>query len=112
MNILKNDINELVMLLNKSKNSYSNFHSNGQTYKLAKKIREDNLAILCFIKSLENNQSIKAEILLLKAHIIDWLDAWNKHKLKGNYKEDDIFIFNDYKKFPHSVEKKLEIYKS
>ena len=97
---------ELLELLKNSKKTYDNYIINGKTFLYAKKIKFVNQKVLNLIKKLnfEKDNELKKPSIDLKKHIEDWVIIWDKEKLIRNPKDNDVFIFTGYKKYPKDLE--------
>ena len=97
---------ELLELLINSKKTYDNYIINGKTFLYAKKLRLANQEILNLIRKLdfEKDNELKKPSIDLKKHIEDWVIIWDKEKLIRNPKDNDVFIFTGYKKYPKDLE--------
>ena len=97
---------ELLELLINSKKTYDNYIINGKTFLYAKKLRLVNQEILNFFKknNFEKDNELKKPAIDLKKHIEDWVIIWDREKLIRNPKDNDVFIFTGYKKYPKDLE--------
>ena len=97
---------ELLELLINSKKTYDNYIINGKTFLYAKKIKLVNQKVLNLIKKLnfEKDNELKKPSIDLKKHIEDWVIIWDKEKLIRNPKDNDVFIFTGYNKYPKDLE--------
>tara|TARA_B110000114_G_scaffold82982_1_gene87763 strand:+ start:180 stop:515 length:336 start_codon:yes stop_codon:yes gene_type:complete len=97
---------ELLELLRNSKKTYDNYIINGKTFLYAKKIKLVNQKVLNLIKKLnfEKDNELKKPSIDLKKHIEDWVIIWDREKLIRNPKDNDVFIFTGYKKYPKDLE--------
>ena len=71
-----------------------------------KKIKLVNQKVLNLIKKLnfEKDNELKKSSIDLKKHIEDWVIIWDKEKLIRNPKDNDVFIFTGYNKYPKDLE--------
>jgi len=97
---------KLLELLGNSKKTYDNYIINQKTFLYSKKLRHINQKILNLIKKLnfEKDNELKKPTIDLKKHIEDWMIIWDREKSIRNPKDNDIFIFNGYKKYPKDLE--------
>ena len=97
---------KLLKLLKKSKKIYNSYIANGKIFLYAKKLRLENQKILNLVKKLnfKEDDELKKPIIELKKHLEDWAIIWDMEKLTRNPKDNDIFIFNGYKKYPKDLE--------
>ena len=97
---------ELLKLLRNSKKTYDNYIVNGKIFLYAKKLRLVNQEILNFFKknNFEKDNELKKPAIDLKKHIEDWVIIWDREKLIRNPKDNDVFIFTGYRKYPKNLE--------
>ena len=97
---------ELLKLLRNSKKTYDNYIVNGKIFLYAKKLRLVNQEILNFFKknNFEKDNELKKPAIDLKKHIEDWVIIWDREKLIRNPKDNDVFIFTGYRKYPKDLE--------
>ena len=97
---------ELLKLLRNSKKTYDNYIVNGKIFLYAKKLRLVNQEILNFFKknNFEKDNELKKPAIELKKHIEDWVIIWDREKLIRNPKDNDVFIFTGYRKYPKNLE--------
>jgi hypothetical protein len=100
---------ELIQLLNISKKKYKAYVDNGKTFYHAKEIKLINIKILALIQNQNYNDNIKLQetIINLIQHIEEWILIWNKKEKSKKPKNDDVFIFDGYKKYPKKLDKLL-----
>ena len=105
-------IRNLISLLNDSKELYRKYLENEKQFYFTKIIRMTNQNILDLInqKNLNVPMEIKKPILDLKEHLIDWINLWEKERVRLKPKDSDRFIFVGYKLFPKKIDKILEDY--
>tara|TARA_B100000780_G_scaffold178845_1_gene125393 strand:- start:350 stop:676 length:327 start_codon:yes stop_codon:yes gene_type:complete len=97
---------ELLQLLKSSKKTYDDYILNGKTFLYAKSLRLINGQILDLIKKLnfEKNNELKKPFFALKQHIEEWIIIWDKEQFEKKPEDNDVFIFNGYKKYPKDLE--------
>tara|TARA_B100000787_G_C15990708_1_gene205680 strand:- start:207 stop:533 length:327 start_codon:yes stop_codon:yes gene_type:complete len=97
---------ELLQLLKSSKKTYDDYILNGKIFLYAKSLRLINGQILDLIKKLnfEKNNELKKPFFALKQHIEEWIVIWDKEQLEKKPEDNDVFIFNGYKKYPKDLE--------
>tara|TARA_B100000780_G_scaffold202383_1_gene143558 strand:- start:76 stop:420 length:345 start_codon:yes stop_codon:yes gene_type:complete len=97
---------ELLELLRNSKNIYDNYIFNGRIFLYAKNLRLVNGQILSLLKktNFEKKSELEKPSFALKKHIEEWIIIWDKEKLTQNPQDNDVFIFNGYKKYPKDLE--------
>ena len=97
---------ELLELLRNSKKTYDNYIINGKTFLYAKNLRLINGQILNLIKKLhlEKSNELKKPFFDLRQHIEEWVIIWDKEQLIKKPEDNDVFIFNGYKKYPKNLE--------
>ena len=113
-NFMKNDLLELFLLLQDSKNSYDEYLKNENSFHYTKKIRLTNGKILSLISNKFFFTSVDLDKLIseLKEHLIDWITLWDKETLRLKPKELDKFIFSGYKQYPKDLDKVIKQYLS
>ena len=111
---MKNDLLELFLLLQDSKNSYDEYLKNENLFHYTKKIRLINGKILSLItnKSFCTSVDLDKQISELKEHLIDWIKLWDEETLRLRPKDSDKFIFYGYKRYPENLNKVLKQYLS
>ena len=97
---------ELLQLLKSSKKTYDDYILNGKIFLYAKSLRLINGQILDLIKKLnfEKNNELKKPFFALKQHIEEWIIIWDKEQFEKKPEDNDVFIFNGYKKYPKDLE--------
>ena len=100
---------ELLQLLNISKKKYKAYIDNGKTFYHAKELKLINIKILALIQNQNYNENIKLQetILHLMQHIEEWILIWNQKEKYKKPKNDDVFTFDGYKKYPKELDKLL-----
>ena len=103
---LARDIKGLINLLNHSKKTYTEYHSNNGQYIFAKKLRVINEEIFIQAKKLKNikDEDIKKAILDLKKHLEQWMILWDKANNKRRFKNNEEFTFIGYKTYPKRLD--------
>ena len=97
---------KLLKLLKSSKKIYDDYILNGKTFLYAKNLRLINGQILNLIKKphLEKSNELKKPFFDLRQHIEEWVIIWDKEQLIKKPEDNDVFIFNGYKKYPKNLE--------
>ena len=102
MNLTK----ELLILLSSSKMTYDEYITKGKTFLYSKKLRSINEQILDLMNepNFEKNKELEEPSLDLKQHIEEWIVFWDKEQSIKNPKDNDVFIFKNYKRYPKDLE--------
>ena len=97
---------ELLKLLRSSKTAHDNYIINGKNFKYAKNLRLLNEQILELIKkfNFEKDDELNKPSIELKKHIENWAIIWDREQSIRNPKDNDVFIFTGYKKYPKDLE--------
>ena len=97
---------EFLQLINISKNKHKDYMNNGKTFFYAKEIKFINLKILDLIKDKNFTKSTELQkiILDLEIHLNEWIFAWNNEQINKNPKDNDLFVFDGYKKYPKELD--------
>ena len=102
-------IQKLLSYLEQVKKIHEKYICNGKIFIYAIELRNINEKILVLIKTinLEGNEELKRSSLNLIEHLDEWISIWEKEKNIRTPSNDDVFIFNGYRKFPKNFENLL-----
>ena len=100
---------ELLQLLDISKKTYKKYINNGKTFYYAKELKVINIEILRLIRNQNYKDNIKLQkvILHLREHLQEWILIWKEKKIAENPKDNDLFVFDGYKKYPKELDRLL-----
>lgn len=111
-NLNDTDIRTLLRLMRSSKREYELYLSNGRTFLHARKLRENNQAILDLIaaEGFGPDDTLGAGLQDLKEHLEDWAQCWDREQATLGPKDDDPFVFTGYKTYPKHLDALLAQY--
>ncbi|WP_120635926.1 hypothetical protein [Ruegeria sp. EL01] len=108
------DIQTLLRLMRSSKQEYEQYLSNGRAFLHARKLRENNQAILDLIaaEGFGSDDTLAAGLQDLKEHLEDWARCWDREQTTQAPKDGDPFVFTGYKTYPKHLDTLLTRYQA
>lgn len=102
---------KVILYLERSKAIYNIYLEEDKKYFYAKILRDINGDLYGFI--LENYNSIPFQMLgdfvELITHYEIWINKYDEHKSRMEYKFEDVFVFDNKFIFPKSAENKIRV---